>query len=122
MKFDIKNAPEKSGAFCSHNKPRFRLCFFPHLCEARAAINRAVLTGSERNLCFCTAFCASRYEHFTFAAVAVFACVAAGFAALGFINETLLRIEFLLSCCEDEFFVAVLACECFVFVHFFNLA
>ena len=98
------------------------LCFFPHLCKALAAVNGAILTGSEGYLAFCTALCAGSVEHFTLGLVCVLACITAGLAALRLIFKALCSVELLLAGCENEFVAAFLTDESLVFVHFGYLA
>ena len=86
------------------------LClFFFHFCKALAAIYRTVLSGFERNFCFASAGCAGGGVHLFLGFEFVFACVTALFAALGFVNESTLCIEFLLTGGESKFFAALFA-------------
>ena len=98
--------------------PKRRSCYRPkklkllsvfHFCIALAAVNGAVLTGFERNACFCTAAGAGSSEHFTLATACVFAGIAAGFAALGLVFKTTACVELLLAGGEYEFLTAIFA-------------
>ena len=86
--------------------------------ETIAAVYRAIFSGLEGNLAFCTAFCANCIIEGLCASGSSLACVAASFASLGLILEALFSIEFLLTGGEHKFITAVFVCECLVFVHF----
>ncbi len=91
--------------------------------EARAAVNRPVILGNERDLRRRAALRADRVVHFAFAAIArALALATAVFAADRFVLEALFGIEFLLTDGEDEFRATVLANQRFVLIHvFFSL-
>ena len=99
--------------------PLRRLSFFFHLCKALAAINRAVFSWLERNLCLFAAACANSGEHLSVRFFAGLAGVAAGFASLRLVLESLFSVEFLLASSENELGSAFFAYSCFVFVHSF---
>jgi len=99
-----------------------RLCLVPHLSETSAAVNGAVFAGLEGNLRCRSALGADGVELLALSAAGVLPLVAASLATLGFIGETLFGIELLLARCESEFAVAILANECSVFEHVFDLA
>lgn len=88
--------------------------------EACAAVDGAVVSGKERNLGGCTALCTNCFVHFSFAAIVALtlALVSARLAANGLVFEALLKVKFLLTCCEREFCATVFTNECFVFKHF----
>ena len=92
-----------------------------HFSEAFAAVNRSVVTWLEGNFSFASAVSACCCEHFSLFTVSILSLVAAFLASLRFILETFFSIEFLLTCCEYEFFSAFFACQGLVFVHFFFL-
>jgi hypothetical protein len=88
--------------------------------ETIAAINRAIITGLERNLAGSAAFRANGIIHLALAAVAAgvpFAGIPAGLAPLRFVGEPSLSIKFLFLRGENEFLATVYANECFVLIH-----
>ena len=89
--------------------------------EAVAAINRAIITGFERNLAGIAALCANCTVHLTGAAIATrvvaFACIATGLATLGFIRKALLCKKLLLAGGESELLSAIFADDGFVVKH-----
>jgi hypothetical protein len=90
------------------------------LAEAVAAVNRTVGTGLERNLAGFAAACAGCVIHLAVAVTtgrALLASRTARFAALGFIGETLFRVEFLLAGGEGEAGSAIFADDGFVAEH-----
>ena len=99
------------------------LCLlFLLLCEALAAIHRAILARAERNLCFAAARCTGSNEHFTLGPGCILTGVAASFAALGLVYKALRFIKLLLAGSENEFLATLFADESLVFVHVFYLA
>ena len=84
----------------------YRLLLVLHSGEALAAVNRSVVARLERNLCFLTAVCAYGGEHFFRFLGAVLSLVTACFASLGLVLEASFRVEFLLTCGENEFVAA----------------
>ena len=104
----------KSNTTCS-----FALCAM-HCCEALAAIHRAIFARNKRNLSGLAAVSADGIMHLTRCTSgrpAGFACSAACFAAGGFILETLLCVEFLLTSGEHELSATIFANQRLVFVH-----
>src|SRR5579859_1733016 len=97
----------------------------PHLVEAARAVDRPVVPRQERDERLATAFGADRGMHLALAAIP--AADAEGsvllgdrptaLAALGLVDETLLRIELLLTGAEDEVHPAVSAADGLVGVH-----
>jgi len=86
--------------------------------KALAAVDRAVASGLEGNLSGLSAGSADDIKHFPrTVGTAGLPGLTAGFAAGGLILEAFFRVEFLLSCGENEFRSAVFAHQCFVFVH-----
>ena len=77
--------------------------------EALAAINRSVARGLERNLARLAAFRADGVEHFSLFATGVLSLRTAVLASLGFVLESLFRIELLLAGGEHELVAAFLA-------------
>ena len=110
----IKSTKKRSlaGAFCASDQL---------LAEAVAAVNRTVGTGLEGNLAGFAAACADRVIHLTVAAAAAGRALLAGrtaiLAALGFIGETLFRVEFLLAGGEGEALSAIFADDGLVAEH-----
>jgi hypothetical protein len=96
--------------------------FFPHLCKALAAVYRAVFTRFKGDLCFFAAAGANCGVHFTLRLCGILARIAAGFASLGFVHETLGCVKFLFPGSEYKFSAAFLADESLVFVHLIYLA
>ena len=90
---------------------------FPHLGEALAAVNGAVLTRLEGNLAGLAAGCADCVEHLAGGLVGLLAGVTALFAALGFILKSAGCVELLLTGGENEFLTTFLAHQGLVFVH-----
>jgi hypothetical protein len=80
--------------------------------EAFLAVNWPTFHGTEWDLCISSTFCTSSRKHFprsTVARAAVAAVSTAFPTALGFIFETFLSIEFLLTSCKNELLAAILA-------------
>jgi len=92
-----------------------QLAVFAHTGEAVAAIDRTVGLGFEGDFGFAAAFGAYRGKEFAGGAGSVLAVVAAAFAALGFIHESALGIEFLFADREDEILAALFAFQSLVF-------
>ena len=80
-----------------------------HLSEALAAVYGTVGLGLEGNLCNTTAAGANGVVQHAGSAGIVLASVTAISAALGLVLETLLSVEFLLTCGENEFIAALFA-------------
>jgi len=95
----IKKPPKKSGAFMFI----YVLLLFLHLCITFAAINRPVLTGTERNFCIASAGSAGCGEHLSVGAGVAFAGVAAILTSLGLVYKAPFRVEFLLASRENKF-------------------
>ena len=93
-----------------------------HLGEALRAVDRAVLTGLEGDPGLTAAVGADSGVHLALGAGVVLAGVAAGLAALGLVDEASLSVELLFTSGENELGSTFFACECFVLVHFDNLA
>ena len=87
-----------------------------HFREALAAVDRTVRLGLERHSGLAAASCAGRGEELTRTASGVLASVTARLAALGFILETALSIEFLLTSGENELCSTLFALQSLVFV------
>lgn len=88
--------------------------------KALAAVHGTILTGQERHLSGLAALGAHSVMHLTGSAgggTGGLAGHTASLAAAGLILETLLGIELLLACGENEFCAAVLANQRLVFVH-----
>ena len=85
--------------------------------EASAAVDRPVIFGNERDLGGRAAIRADGIIHFALAIALGFTGVPACFAANGFILETLLSVEFLLTSGEDELSAAILAYQSLVLEH-----
>ena len=68
-------------------------------------------------MCFAATVCTHGGVHFTIRPDCIFASNTAVLASLGFIDETFLSIELLLTGCEYKFVSTVLATEDLVFVH-----
>jgi len=83
--------------------------------EAVAAVNGAVGFGLKRYLALLAAIGADGVEHLT-CGLALFG-VAACFAALRFVCESLFGVKLLLSSSKGEIAAAIAANESFVFVH-----
>lgn len=92
--------------------------FFVHLSKALAAINRAVFSWLERNLCLFAAVCASCSEHLAVRLGCILTVVTASLASLRLVLESLFGIKFLLTCGKDEILTAILAFKGLVFEHF----
>jgi len=93
------------------------------LAEAIRAVDRTVRAGLEGNLAGFAAACANCIVHLTVAAATGRALLAGGtaiLAALGFIRETLFRVEFLLAGGEGEALSAIFADDGFVAEHGFT--
>ena len=86
------------------------------------AKNSSAFGGLEGNLRFAAASCAGRDEHFALGFSGVLSRVTASLAALRFILEPLLCVEFLFTGGENEFLTALFANQCFVLVHVFYLS
>lgn len=122
---EVKTAPVfRQALFFSkkQNESFVQLALLTHLGEALAAIDRTVLTGSERNLGFLTTSSAGSSEHFTLRLCGVLTGITAGFASLGLVYETLGSIKFLLAGGEYKFSATFFADESLVFVHLIYLA
>jgi hypothetical protein len=88
-----------------------------HLREALAAVDRTVRLRLKRNSGLAAAGSAGSREELAGTAGSILTSVAAGFAALGLILETLLRVKLLLTCGENEIRAALFALQRFVFEH-----
>ena len=77
--------------------------------KALAAVDRSVILGNERNLCFVAASCAYSCEHLSVLLKRLLLCNSAFSASLRFVLEALFSIELLLACCENELVSAILA-------------
>ncbi len=88
-------------------------------CEAFTAVHGPIFLRLERNLGGLSAFRANRVVHLTRSAgsTAGLARLTAGLAAGGLVLESLLGIEFLFTCSENELSATVFAYQRFVFVH-----
>ncbi len=86
-------------------------------CEALTAIDRLLPIGSEGNFAGFSALVADRIKHFFCCTGGLLTRRTALRAAFGFILKTVGSIEFLLTCGENELFVALLAHKGFVFEH-----
>lgn len=89
------------------------------LCKAFAAIYGSVFSGLEGYFRLGAAGGAGGGEVLSIRPAGSLSGRAAFFASLGFVLETLFRIELLLARCEYEFLSAFFANECLVFVHVF---
>ena len=89
-----------------------------HFRKTVAAINRSVVNGLERKLCFFSAVCTGCGVHFSLRFACIPSCITASFASLRLVLEAFFRIEFLLARGEYEFVAAVFANQCFVLIHF----
>lgn len=89
--------------------------------EALAAVHSFAFGGLEGHLAFLTAISTNSAEHFSRASLCILSCVAAFFASLGFVFESLCCVEFLLTCGEHEIIATVFALQCLVLVHVFFL-
>ena len=98
------------------------LVAFLHLSEALAAVNRTVLTGTERNLAGLAAVGAYSVKHLSLGAGIVLAGISALSASLRLVLEALLCIELLLTSGEYELLAALFAYQCLVCVHSFYLS
>lgn len=87
------------------------------LCKAFSAIVVLALHGCKGNGVLFTAICADNCRSLSLRSACVLASLSAGLAALGLIHKAFFSVEFLLSCGKNEFFAAILANECLVFVH-----
>ena len=92
------------------------LVAFLHLSEALAAVNRTVLTGTERNLAGLAAVGAYSVKHLSLGAGIVLAGISALSASLRLVLEALLCIELLLTSGEYELLAALFAYQCLVCV------
>ncbi len=99
-----------------------RLLLLFELSEASTAVYRSVSAGLERNFSFLAALSASGGEHLSCCFACILSCCTAFLASLGFVLESLLCVEFLFSCGENEFFTAIFANQGLVFVHVCNLS
>ena len=88
-----------------------------HLGEALAAINRAILTGTEGNLRFFSTGCANRCEHFLVLPQIVLPGRTALLTSLRLILKAFFRIKFLLAGSEYELVPTVLAYQSLVLIH-----
>lgn len=80
-----------------------------HLCEALAAIYRAVRFRLERNASLAAASSTGSGEELTRTACSILARIAAGLAALRLVLETALCVKLLLASGEHELLTAFLA-------------
>ena len=85
------------------------LLLFLHAGKSLAAIDRAVLTGTEGDLRLFAAAGADSGEHLAVGTLAGLAGIPAGLAALGLVGEAALRVELLLAGGEDELLAALFA-------------
>ena len=85
------------------------LLLFLHAGEALAAVDGAVLTGTEGDLGLFAAAGADGGEHLTVGTLAGLAGIPAGLAALGLVGEAALRVELLLAGGEDELLASLFA-------------
>jgi hypothetical protein len=100
---------------------RFLFCvllLFLYPCIALAAINRPVLSGTERHFRFAAARSAGGGKHFAVTVGSVLSSITTGLAALWLVDEASLGVEFLLTGGEHEFGSTFLAAQGLVFVHF----
>ena len=86
-----------------------KLLLVLQLCIALAAINRAILTRTERNLCFLTAVCAGSSEILALSLTGILSCITASLALLRIICKALLCIKLLLAGGEYELLSALIA-------------
>ena len=116
--FFNKNTPENRGILSRKN-----VClFFPHLCKALAAINRAIFARLKGNFSVFTAGSTGRDEHLALRLSGILTGIAAIFAPLGLVYEALGSVKFLLAGGENKFSATFLADESLVFVHLIYLA
>jgi len=85
--------------------------------KAVAAIDRTVVTRTERNLTLVSAGRTDSVEHLARASPVVFVSVAASFAALRLVGKSLFLEEILLARGEHEFLAAILANQSFVLMN-----
>ena len=86
-------------------------------CKAFSAIVVFALHGSKGNRILFAAIGADDSGSLSLRSAGVLACLSASLATLRLIYKAFLSVEFLLSCGKNEFFAAILANECLVFVH-----
>ena len=79
------------------------LLFLSHFCVALAAVNRAVLTRLERNLCLAAAGSANSSKHLAFLSCSVLARITASFASLRLVHEAFFCVELLLTSSKYKF-------------------
>ena len=91
-------------------------------CKAFAAVHRFAFGRIEGHFAGLAALGADGIEHLAIASGRSLAGVTAFFASLGFVLETLFRIELLLTGGEHEILAALLALQCLVLIHVFYLA
>ncbi len=91
-------------------------------CKAFSAIVVFALHGSKGNRILFAAIGADDSGSLSLRSAGVLACLSASLATLRLIYKAFLSVEFLLSCGKNEFFAAILANECLVFVHEIYLA
>jgi len=93
--------------------------------EAVATINGTVVARFKRDLAGVAALCTNCSVHLTGVAIAAgvvaFACIATGFAALGFIGKALFCKKLLLAGGESELLSAIFADDGFVVKHLIPL-
>jgi len=85
--------------------------------EAIAAVNRAIIYGLKRHLCFLTTFSANNGEHFPSGVALLFADGSAMRATRRLIHKAFFGVKFLLGGREQKFLTTFLAnqgfvCEC----------
>ena len=102
-KFQFSIAKQKSALF--------------HLRETFAAINGSVRTRQEWDFRFLSTTCACCDVHFSLGLPGIFSYVAAVFASLGLVLESLFRVKLLVSDSKYEFLSAVFAYDGFVLIH-----
>lgn len=112
-----KNPFPKNQKGVFQSMKRREKLFLSHLCEALAAVHRAILAGLEGNSCFLAAGSAHSGEHLTLGLCSVLTGIAAGLASLGLVHETLGCVELLFASGEHEFSAAFFADQSLVFVH-----
>lgn len=91
-------------------------------CKAFSAIVVFALHGSKGNRILFAAIGTDDSGSLSLRSAGVLACLSASLATLRLIYKAFLSVEFLLSCGKNEFFAAILANECLVFVHEIYLA
>lgn len=89
------------------------------LCKAFSAVVILALDGCEGNRILFAAICTDDSRTLSLRSACVFTSLSASLATLGLIYKAFFCVEFLLSCGKNEFFAAIFANECLVFVHWF---